>query len=478
MLAWIILLIILVPLLVAVVHAALIKAKPSDARPLPVSPEARERAGEVLSDMVRCPTISHVEASDLPPFFELHKVLEKHFPLLHSELEKEVLDGGLMFHWKGKNDSLDPILLIAHQDVVPADPQGWKYPPFDGVVADGCVWGRGSFDCKSTIYAVMEGVEQLLREGFEPESDVWLAFATNEENSGDSAYNMSRLFKERGIHFRLVLDEGGAILQEALPGMDRPFAMVGVCEKGSMDLRFHAAGRGGHSSTPPRNNPLARLARFVSSVENKKPFRKELSHEVRSMMQRTAPYLPFPMRFMFGNLWLTAPLLKLVMPKVSPFGEAIMSTTCVFTMAQGSDTANVIPSSASVTANLRPIGHQPCQASIEALRPLAEKNDLEIEVLMQRDPSPISNIDDPRYVMLEQVIRQSFPDCGTAPYVVMAGTDSRHYTIVSDMVLRFQPIRVSDEELAAMHGINERVSLDALVEGSGFISRLIQAFCK
>lgn len=478
MIALYILLILLIPIIVALVRTVLLKAKPADKKALPVSEEAKERAGKVLSDMVACPTISYVNEEDLPPFLELHEVLEKHFPLIHEKLEKENLNGNLIYHWKGSNEKLDPILLIAHQDVVPASPEGWTHPPFAGVVADGYVWGRGAFDCKSTMYAVMDGVEQVLKENYQPESDVWMAFATNEENSGESAYEMSRLFEKRGLRFRLVLDEGGAILEEALPGMDRPFAMVGVCEKGSMNLRFHAKGKGGHASTPPAHTPIARLARFVQQVENKKPFKRELSYVVGSMMERTAPYMPFLMRFLFGNLWLTAPLLKLVMPKASPFGEAIMATTMVFTMAEGSDTENVIPASASVTSNLRPIQHQQCQDSIAALRPLAEENELEIEVLMERDPSPISNIDDPRYAKLEELILQDFPDCGTAPYVVMAGTDARHYTVVSDMVLRFQPIRVSNEELSAMHGIDERVSVEALAEGSRFISNLIKSFTK
>ncbi|MGI6158198.1 MAG: M20/M25/M40 family metallo-hydrolase [Saccharofermentanales bacterium] len=478
---WIILIVVILgPIIVALIRTALIKDTPSGVLPDPPSDELIERTGHVLSEMVQSPTVSHVDGAtdDIEPFLEFHQTLEKHFPNVHRMLKKEVVDHcNLMFHWQGRDPSIDPILLIAHQDVVPAAEEGWRHPPFSGTLRDGSVWGRGALDCKSTLYNVMEGVERLIADGFVPSSDVWLAFSSNEETSGDGAAKMSARFEERGIRFRLVLDEGGAIMEEALPGMDRPFAMIGVTEKGYIDLKITAKGTGGHSSTPPNDTPLVRLARFMDRVDRKKPFKKHLSKENKAMMRAVAPSLPFGMRFLFGNLWLTQPLVMFAMPKVSSYGEALMSTTIAFTMAEGSETSNVIPTEAWVMANMRPSPHQNVASSIGALQPYLDANDLEATPVLVREASPVSDIDDPRFEAFVSVIETCFPDCGIAPYLVMGGTDARNYTNVSDMVLRFQAIRMTHEELGSMHNIDERINIRAVAEGVLFIRALIERFC-
>ncbi|HHV41666.1 MAG TPA: M20/M25/M40 family metallo-hydrolase [Clostridiaceae bacterium] len=507
----------------AIIRAIIIKADPPQPRLEAPSGKELERAGIVLSEMVQKPTISHVDGheDDLAPFFEFQDVLTRHFPLLHHHLSKEVIDGSLIYCWqnsnrgresstdtatpatkmkfnnhssgsdehlvadkikptfdrKSKQDTKKPILLIAHQDVVPATAEGWRFPPFSGTLSEGSVWGRGALDCKSMIYAILEGIEQLLSENFTPSCDIWLAFSTNEETSGAGAPTISRIFEERGLYFRLVLDEGGAVLEDALPGMDRPFAMIGVAEKGYLDLKITAQGSGGHSSTPPDNTPLARLARFITAIERKPPFKKVLSRETRAMMRATAPSLPFLLRFLFGNLWLTAPLIKFALPRVSTFGRAMLATTCTFTMAEGSEASNVIPNEASVIANLRPATHQGVDASLAALHPLLKKNELSADFLIAQEPSPVSDITDPRYQDFVAVIKDCFPDCGVSPYLVMGGTDARNYTNVSDMVLRFQPIRMTQEELGAMHGIDERISVQSVAEGAVFIKQLIKKLC-
>ena len=461
---------------IATVRALSIKAP----APVPCDTVIREEecaiAAQKLGAMVRVPSVSKREDEDLTEFYKLHAVLEQEFPLLHKNLEKTVLNGSLLYLWKGSDAQKKPILLMGHQDVVPASNDGWRVDAYSGAVIDGNLYGRGCLDCKSTMYVELQAVEELLAEGFTPPCDVYLSYSINEETGGDGAAAAVRYLQEKGIRLALVLDEGGAVMEAPVAGMDRDYAVIGITEKGYMDLKITARGKGGHSSTPPRNTPAARLFAFANEIEHKRPFKKALLPEAEEMFRRMAPSFPFPLRLLLGNIRLFKPLLIALMPVVSPFGEAVMATTCCFTMMRGSDAANVIPKEPYLVANLRTSVHQGCAASLAVMKKYADKYDLDIEVIMQRDASPVSNIHSKEYAYVCDCIRKQFPDVGIAPYIIMGGTDCRHFHALTENALRFAPVRMTNAQSASCHAVDENVTLTAVAEGVRFFKMFLKEY--
>ena len=461
---------------IAVVRTFAIKAPAPGACNTVITDDECAIAARKLGAMVQVPTVSKREDEDLSAFYALHAVMEAQFPLLHETLEKTVLNGTLLYRWAGSDPTRKPILLMGHQDVVPASNEGWRVDAYSGAVIGGDLYGRGAMDCKSTMYVELQAVEELLAEGFTPKCDVYLEYSINEETGGDGAAAAVRYLQEKGIEFALVMDEGGAVIEKAVAGMDRPYAVIGITEKGYMDLKITARGKGGHSSTPPRNTPAARLFAFADEIERKRPFQKELLPEAVEMFSRMAPSFRFPMRLILGNIWLFKPLLMALMPKVSPFGEAVMATTCCFTQMRGSDAANVIPKEPYLVANLRTSVHQGCEASLAIMKKYAAKYDLEIEVLMQRDASAVSNIHSREYAYVCQCIRRQYPDVGIAPYIIMGGTDCRHFHALTENALRFAPVRMTNAQSASCHAVDENVTVSALAEGVRFLKMFLREY--
>ena len=440
------------------------------------SQEILDLCAHKLGAMVRVPTVSKNEDEDLTEFYRYHQVLEAQFPLLHKHLEKTVLRGNLLYRWPGADASKKPILLMGHQDVVPASDDGWTVPAYSGQVVNGDLYGRGALDCKSTMFVEMEAVEQLLAEGFVPQQDIYLEYSINEETGGDGAASVVRYLQEKGITLALVLDEGGAVIDKAVDGMDRPYAVIGITEKGYMDVKITARGKGGHSSTPPRNTPAARLFAFAHEIETKRPFRKQILPEVEEMFRCMGPSFSQPLKLVLSNFRLFQGVIKALMPVVSPFGEAVMATTCCFTMMRGSDAANVIPKEPYLVANLRTSVHQGCEASLEVLKKYGKKYDLEFEVLMQREASPVSNIHSKEYAYLVRCIHKHFPDAGVAPFMIMGGTDCRHFHALTENALRFCPVRMTSAQSASCHAVDENVTLWALAEGVDFFKMFLKGY--
>ena len=468
--------IILVCLSIAGMRTVALKAPAKVSYDPEITPEEVKTAEEKLGAMIRIPTVSKHEDEDLSQFYRYQEELERQFPLIHKHLQKTVLNGTLLYLWKGSDPTLLPILFMGHQDVVPATDEGWSVPAYSGAVKDGCLYGRGTLDCKGTMYVQLQAVEELLAEGFVPPCDVYLEYSINEETGGDGAAAAMRYLKEQGIRLALVLDEGGAVIEQAVPGMDRPYAVIGITEKGYMDVKITARGKGGHSSTPARNTPAARLFAFANEIERKRPFKKKLIPEAALMLRKMTPAFSFPMRFLLGNLWLFKPLILVAMPLVSPFGEALLSTTCCFTQMKGSEAANVIPKEPYLIANLRTSVHQNCEESLAVLKKYGKKYDLEFEVLMQRDASPVSNVKGYAYQYVEESIRKHFPDAGAAPYLIMGGTDCRHFHQLTDTALRFAPIRMTNKQNDSCHAVDENVTLSALAEGVRFYKQFLQDY--
>lgn len=471
-----ILALLLVLVLIAVVRTLKMKASAPVPCETAFSQEELDLCADKLGAMVRVPTVSRREDEDLSDFFKFHAVLQDLFPLVHAHLEKTVLNGTLLYRWKGKDPARQPILLMGHQDVVPATDEGWSVGAYSGKVVDGKLYGRGALDCKSTMFVELQAVEELLAEGFTPDYDIYLEYAINEETGGDGAASAMRYLRDQGIRLAMVIDEGGAVIDKAVDGMDRPYAVIGITEKGYMDVKITARGKGGHSSTPPRNTPAARLFAFANEIERKRPFQKALIPEAVEMFRAMAPSFGFGMRLILGNLWLFKPLLMVLMPKVSPFGEAVMATTCCFTMMKGSDAANVIPKEPYLVANLRTSVHQNCDASLAVLKKYADKYGLELEVLLRRDASPVSNIHSEQYAYLVSCIRKQFPDAGVSPYLIMGGTDCRHFHALTENALRFAPVRMTAAQSASCHAVDENVTVSTLAEGVRFFKLFLKGY--
>ncbi len=470
--AFAVLVILILLLLIAVIRTLLMTRKVS-AYKAPRQEEEALRLAEKLSKMVQYDTTSHAGVVELEKYRGFHKVLEELFPLVHQHLEKTELDGNLLYYWKGKS-SEKPILLMSHQDVVPAEGI-WIHEPFSGDIADGKVWGRGTADTKCTVMAFFEAVEQLLKEGLVPPTDVYLASSCTEEWAGDGAPKIVAELQRRGVKLFLLCDEGGAIITNPIGGVPGNFAMVGVFEKGKADVKFIARSTGGHASAPGKATPIARLAAFVDHVEKRSPFQKKLLPEVAAMFSTLAPYASFGMRLFLGNLWLFAPLLKVILPKVSAQAGAMLKTTIAFTMQSGSDAYNVIPQEATLGANMRFIPHQGEKESLKIMEELAGKYGLEMEVVHSNDYSKPVDIHGNGYHLIEKVIEQTFPGLASSPYVMTGATDAQFYQPVCDNCIRFAPVIYGPEQMRGMHGLNENIEYDCLPGAVQFYRNLICA---
>ena len=452
-------------IIAAAIKAVKIKAKPNSNAPAinPTEEEANDYAHK-LSEMVKVPTVSLRGNTDLTEFYKLHKVMESNFPLIFSRLEKTEIDGNLLFRWRGKDSERNGLLLMGHQDVVTADEPNWEKPPFSGEISDGNIHGRGAMDCKSTVFSEFQAIEELLAEGYEPPCDIYLATAVDEEISGDGAPKLVNYLKENGVHLDVAMDEGGAILKDQLPTMNGWCAAIGLLEKGYIDLKVIAKGKGGHSSTPKSNTPLARLSKFVADIEKDKPFKAEISGAVYAMLDEAAPYLGFPLRMVLGNMWLFKGLLTKVLPMVSPMCNAFVKTTFCCTMAEGSQTPNVIPSEAYIVCNLRTAPHQNVDESLAVLKKYADKYDLEFEIIHARNASSTVDYKGEEFSYLKKCLNECYPDAGVIPYLMTGGTDCRHYEEVADNCLRFCPIKMSNAQLAAMHAANESIGVKEVAD--------------
>lgn len=429
---------------------------------------------EKLSRMVQVETISDRNDPSIEKFLAFHKLLEELFPRVFSVCEKIEIDGNLLLKWKGKTEK-DPIMLISHMDVVEAGGE-WKYPPFSGTIADGKVWGRGAGDIKCGLLSFLQAGEELLEDGYEPACDIYFGSSCTEEIGGSGAPKMAQWLKDHNARLFMLCDEGGSIVQDPVGGVHGHFAAVGIFEKGYGDVKFIARSNGGHASAPGRNTPIPRLAKFVARVEKKTPFRVQFSPAVDAMLTRIAPYADhFGLRLVMSNLWLFKPLLKKVMPLISPQAAAMLQTTIAFTMQSGSAGYNVLPQEASVCANLRFIPHQSTDESLAVISALAKQYGLETEVVYKGYPSNSLDLKGRAFALTQSTIEACFPGVGILPYVVTGGTDARFYDEVCDSCVRFSPINCGPEQMAGMHGLNENIEIGTLPPAVDYYKAIIKA---
>ena len=461
-------------ILVVLLRAGLLKptaAKTAEVK-LDDSPIARAY-GEQLSRLVRMETVSSRFDPGRQKFLDFHRELENMFPLIHRTCEKRVFNGSLLFRWKGKGNG-KPILLMSHHDVVEANGK-WEHGPFSGDIDEqGRVWGRGTVDTKASLFCILTAVEEMIRDGYVPGRDVYVASSCTEEWSGEGAPLTVEYLKEQGVKLDFLLDEGGMVIEEPVAGVKGTYAMVGVLEKGYGDVRFTARGKGGHASAPGKNTPLVRLGKFMAAMEKKSPFTSRFNPTVKEMFSRMAPNMTFGMKAIFANLWLFEPLLTRLLPSISTAAGAMLHTTLAFTMAKGADGLNVLPQEAWVTANMRFIPHQPTEESIAIISREAEKFGLETEVIYSDEPCPAVDFRGDAFRLIEEVAAQVYPGVGVCPYVMTGGTDAKYYRDLSDNCLRFAPLYIDGQQYASIHGLNENIFQGALPLGVDFYKKVIR----
>ena len=471
---WLILIVIVG--LFAVVIIRTIMLKPTAAMNAKVELMNDERSleyGKRLAKMVQHETISSRFDSSRDKFYEFHKVLEELFPLVHQNMEKHVFDGSLLFKWNG-NGKHDPILLMSHHDVVEATGT-WEHEPFSGDIdEEGRVWGRGTVDTKASLFCIFTAIEELLAQGYVPESDVYIGSSCTEEWSGPGAPSTVQYLKDQGVRLALVLDEGGMILEEPIAGVKGTYGMVGVVEKGYGDVKFIAKGKGGHASAPGKNTPLVRLSKFMVDVEKHNPFKAQFTPTVEEMFKRVTPNMNFGMKLIFANMWLFKPLLTKLLPDISSAAGAMIKTTLAFTTAKGSDGLNVLPQEAYVTGNMRFIQHQPTDESIALISKIAKKYDIDTEVIYKEQPCPIVNYQSDAFHLVEEVSDLIYPGVQICPYVMTGGTDAKYYSAISDYCIRFAPLYINQQQYGSIHGLNENIYQGALPKGVDFYKEIIK----
>ena len=445
------------------------------------TPETEEACADVagaaarLARMIRCKTVSSRDERLVQPeeFDRFRKLLVEMYPNVHKTCDFERIGpSGILYSFKGKN-SASPIVFMSHYDVVPADEASWEKPAFEGVIENGVLWGRGTLDTKGTLCAIMETAENLIKTGFLPENDLYFAFAGDEEVAGATAPAMVDELQKRGISPAMVLDEGGAVAQGIFPGVAQPCALIGIAEKCMLDVKLMIEGKGGHASTPPPHTPVGMLAKAVTRIENK-PFRAKLTPPVAAMFDTLGRHSSFAYKIVFANIKCFMPVLGAMFKKRGGEMNAMLRTTCAFTMMEGSNASNVLPPSVNMVANLRLIGGETTESAIAYLKATAGDPDIEFREIYGMNPSRDSRADGGMWEALVGAIAQTWPDSIVSPYLMFACSDSRHYCRISDRVYRFSAMALSREERSLIHGHNERITMDQFEKTIQFYTRLMR----
>lgn len=420
-----------------------------------------ELAAQRLSQALQYATVSGQEAGafDPVPFEGFLAFLERSYPLIHQQLERSVVNRfGLVYRWPGSS-ARQPILLTAHYDVVPAEDAGWAEPPFSGTIRDGRIHGRGALDDKGSLIAILEAVTALLKEGWQPPRDVWLAFGFDEEVGGaQGAQQIARHFQQQGLRFDFVLDEGGAVMDGSMMGIRSPIAVVGIAEKGNCSYELHFTGEGGHSSMPPQETAVSRMAALIRSVQAKPP-KPRLTDTVQAMMRTVAPHQRGIQRLVMRHPGLFKPLIVKAMLK-NRQTAAMLRTTLAFTMAEGGSAHNVLPETASCTVNARVLQGDSPESVAESFH--SHGIPVDVRPILVNAPTRSSDTASEAMQHLSRCIRQLFPEAVVMPYLMTGGTDCRYYEPVADNSYRFMPARLDDQDLGRIHSRDESLSLENL----------------
>ncbi|KIZ32740.1 MULTISPECIES: M20 family peptidase [Rhodopseudomonas] len=445
----------------------------------PVEVNEQGAAGR-LSEAIRFQTISNAlnPEQDAEALRGLQDHIIASFPAFHAVAKREIVGShSLLYTWEGSDPQAQPIGLLAHQDVVPIAPKteaDWQHPPFDGVIADGFVWGRGSWDDKGNLYSMLEAAEQMAKQGFRPKRTIYFAFGHDEEVSGlRGAGAIGKLLASRGVRLEFVLDEGLLITDGIMKGLTKPAALIGVAEKGYATLVLTVHATPGHSSMPPRDTAIGMMSAALAHLEdNRLPMR--VRGTVAEMFDTLAPEMTGLNRVVLSNLWLFKPVLLHEFAKSGPT-EAMVRTTTALTIFNAGNKDNVLPGIAEASVNFRLLPGDTQGSVADHVRSTVANDKISIASADGNfDPPDVTGTASVAYRQLNQTIREIFPDVVVAPGLMIAATDSRHYAGIADNILRFSPVRATSEDLKRFHGTNERLSIKNYADMIRFYRRLIE----
>ena len=435
----------------------------------------KDAAVDALAQLIRCKTISYSDHSleDDAEFEKLIGLLPTLYPNVFKTCSFDRLpDRGLLFKWSGKTAG-DPAVMMAHYDVVPVNEENWDKPPFDAIIEDGCLWGRGTLDTKGTFNGVLFAADTLIAQGFQPEHDIYFAFSGGEEVNGKGAPNIVDWFEKNGITPAMVIDEGGAVVENVFPGVKQPCGLIGIAEKGMMNVQYRTKSAGGHASAPKPHTPVGVLAAACKKVEDH-PFKAHIDGPAAKMFDTLGRYSSLLYRVIFANMWCFGWIIDLLGKTSGGEMNALVRTTSAFTQMEGSSARNVIPPEAKMVANMR-LNPSDSVASAKAyLVKTVNDPNVEITVLESFEPSPVSEVDCPAWDKVASAVANTWRGCIVAPYLMVQCSDSRHYGKISNHVYRFSAMAMTAEERASIHGNNERITLQSIHKAVEFYIRLMK----
>jgi len=436
---------------------------------------AERLAVAIRARTVSAPTDASVNADQ---FRLLHEHLRSAYPRVHATLKREEINGlSLLYTWPGSDPAAQPVLLLAHQDVVPIAPgtEGdWAVPPWSGLVKDGFVWGRGSWDDKGNLIAQLEAVEMLIASGFQPRRTIYLAFGADEEVGGlRGAAQIAKLLAERKVKLDFVLDEGLVITDGVLPGMPAPVALIGIAEKGYVSVNLRLQGAPGHSSMPPPKGSgvIAQTSAALVRIEEQQ-FPAALRGVAREMFDTIAPEMGGVQRVVLSNLWLFGPLVQRQL-EAAASTNAMLRTTTALTVVRAGERENVMPGRAEAIINFRILQGDSIASVVEHVKRAAGDGRFEVSAAGGNEPSRLSPTTSSSYALINRTVREVFPGTLVAPGLMIAGTDSKHFEGISDHVYRFSPVRAKPQDLPRFHGTDERLGAANLAEMVRFYHRLL-----
>jgi len=474
-------LLILALLLVVVVKTIRFSSRQIQVDPLVLAPLGEEPVRR-LAQAVQIPTVSAQLPEDSAGFLRFDKWLDNQFPRIDSLLNKKKFGSFTrLYTWPGRNSNLKPIMLIAHLDVVDvADPEAWTHAPFSGTVSEGFVWGRGTLDDKVSVLGILEAVEGLLAAGYIPERTLYLGFGHDEEVGGSGARAIAQYLGEQNIELEYLLDEGYYVIEEALPGLEPPLALIGVSEKGYVTLELEVQlEEGGHSSMPPQRTAIGILSAALHKLEQQ-PFPAKIEGPLQEMLRHAGPEMTPAFKAVFANLWLSGRLIKKQL-SAAPASNALLRTTTAPTIVQAGLQENVLPTRARATINFRIIPGETAESVLERVRALVGDEYLQVRLKsggIHSDPTPVASTEGFGYQVLSRTIKEVFPEVVVAPNVTIGATDARHYTEVSDNQYRFLPLQLEQSDLSRIHGSNERVAVDQYKRAIRWYEQLIRNSCR
>ena len=448
------------------------KEKARNAPPVSVDTELAMRN---LSELIRCKTVSCTNRAfeDEGEFEKFKKLLPRLFPRVYEAcIYEEPSDRSILLRWCGESSEM-PTVLMAHYDVVGVSEDEWDKPAFDGIIENGVLWGRGALDTKATLSGILTAAESLIEQNYKPKRDIYFAFGGDEEINGYGAKRIVELFVSRGIEPGMVLDEGGAVVDNVFPGVSRQSALIGIAEKGVVNIEYSVKSSGGHSSAPAGVTPIDRLSLACTKVAGK-PFKYKLTPPAREMFDTLARNSAFIYRLIFSNLWLFSPILNIITKRRGGELCALVRTTSAFTQMRGSDGMNVIPPVASIVSNHRIIPGETTHSVEQKIKKTVDDDKVEIRIIGGSNPSPISDTSCEGWRTLVTAIKDNWKGVIASPYLMFASSDSRHFAEISNRVYRFSAMTLSQEERALIHGNNERISASQVKENVEFYVRLMK----